>query len=1742
MEYIAQAKDYWIAPQAVKITLNALGNPHRTQATVASGAVIMCYIKGVDGLEYDNGHQYRAWNISASPTYFNTATKKYVYAAIPRSSEVGVQAVIVYPSELLDIYGCNEDGDQVGSEHFYYIWLQGVISESAYNRANRYWQTDIDYGVLATDEARDDQSYNTDWYTFNAVTQTVTFLKEIIMKAGSSFRNLILGGHNLTGVATGDTPEDIDSDTLVVTPNYIRNKFLHKDRDDTTPYSLTIEQELRVGNRGIMNHLQSTDYTGDGMLDSGYKLWYEEGRAKLVIDDLVARGKFTVNELETRIWTYAGGNMVFSGAGSTIFFVEYLDANEQPLGYTYINQPWLLRGRALLAASLSWSKRRQIQRQLTDDEKAQVVKFRCYEFSDDGTMQTRNWWHPNDIAMCQTLNKVRDKINADGSYSGSASNTVYKRRIAGIGSKEIPMLNDGRVYDYVDLWNIYDLAGNSCKYKGTDGQEHLITDSVKGFLNMAPSGAAPSTDWPAAGDVIVQMGNPLDTDRQAAVTIEVQGDVHGFKVYDTIADYSMANKLWVEIGYDQTTGKAKANVYGDFRFGCRESEEAGGGSYIKYNRTSGQLDIRANVRFTSPTTQQETTLDNFASAVVGELGELQNQIDGEIDTWFYNGEPGPTVLPESEWVAADTQAGNNNERLKHLGDLYYDNSSGYAYRYSNSGTEQSPVFYWNPISDSAVIKALEDAAKAQDTADHKRRVFTAQPAPPYDAGDLWVNVTYPANYTGETDESQHKYKNEILKCITSKPLDTDTFSINDWSLSNGYTSKLNNFVTNTYAPFAQSIQTQVDKKAETYRQATNPASSWAEADKPSHVGDIWMDISANGGKKTYIYQNTAAAGQTPVYDWVAQEVPDEVFDEIDGKTAIYVGWNDWVVYNVSQLNDKDLFIPAADVTPTGSSVTYYANKVYRWDATNSTWNEVAYTDDTYAHGFDYLKAAMKGDTQIQGGLLLSNTIVLRNLNGTTPTDVMAGMNGILNTDLTDPKKSIAAWYGGDMVDLEDLTHYWTASQIAAWEAMTPSQKAASVLVAKSLDRFDGSGYRASGNISWNAAGDLTIKGQVVTATTKIDTPAIFLNGTDITATLNAILGMFELDTTTEPGTTLIKANYSLYSVGDVSALGNSSGGGGGGGGGGASVLYELNDVLANAGGTSVLDAQAGYVLTCVENGGSLKWKAAPTAPTYVLPQATSGALGGIKIGYTDATVGTRNYAVALDNDGKAYVNVPWTDTTYTLAGLMGSTAKGGTTQPIYWNGTEFKNTTYTLAKSVPANAVFTDHYDWSDITNKPSTFTPSAHTHDYIVPKSTITYGANYLQYDDVYATEASNPANAIGNPTADWYHHIVMNHANSGGYFVDMTICFHSDKFYYRRIANGVASDWVRVLDSSNSSVSKSGSTLTVKINGSSESITDTNTWRPLGTGASDACAGNDSRLSDSRPASDVYTWAKQSTKPSYDLDEVSDGTTRKLSNYLLLSGGTMTGLLKITTNSRTLTLGAQNSGAIHIYNDNNSTTFFNGGVSSNSNGSYDLGTTSYYWNCVYTNRIVAKTTTDASASAANNVALITGNPTGQHLEFDGNEIMSKGSGTTTSTLYLNAEGGTVSINESGGNCGIGNSSPSYKLHVSGDIYATGDVTAASDRRKKAFVEDIMLTLEQIANAPAVKFRWNDNRDNLVHIGTYAQYWQKVLPESVRDNDDNLGLGYGSTALVAVVNLAKYVLDLYHEVQEMKYNNYKSA
>lgn len=128
---------------------------------------------------------------------------------------------------------------------------------------------------------------------------------------------------------------------------------------------------------------------------------------------------------------------------------------------------------------------------------------------------------------------------------------------------------------------------------------------------------------------------------------------------------------------------------------------------------------------------------------------------------------------------------------------------------------------------------------------------------------------------------------------------------------------------------------------------------------------------------------------------------------------------------------------------------------------------------------------------------------------------------------------------------------------------------------------------------------------------------------------------------------------------------------------------------------TVLDRKLITRMVNPQPGGNGGGGGAGGAGVYELPAASNSELGGIKLGYPTGT--GKFYPVQLDSQQRAYVDVPWTDHTYTLAGLVGGAAIGGSTQPIYWNGSSFVNTSYTLAKSVPSDAVFTDTNTWRPV-------------------------------------------------------------------------------------------------------------------------------------------------------------------------------------------------------------------------------------------------------------------------------------------------------------------------------------------------------------------------------------------------------------------------------------------------------------
>lgn len=328
----ARPENYWIAPDALYITLNAMGQPDYLQGNVSSGAVIMCYMRGIDGLSFDAGHNYRRWPLAVAPTYFNTSTPKYVYAAIPKSEAVNAYAQIVYPSEKIDLYGKNEKGEQIGTEGYYFVFLQGIISASVATDGTtqmRSWTQRVDCGSLASDEAIAAGGIDT-WWQYSSVDDTVTFIKTIakavfdnITAKIATVSKLILGGKPLTGVAEYPKTSS-NSETDVVTPKYVSDRgekeYLSKTKDDATPHKLTIGETEVTGKsktHGNADFLSDVVIGEQGFADgmTGFGIKFGKDGA-MQGDSLTLRRFLEVPELRyNRVEVFVGNQWRAPGAG-----------------------------------------------------------------------------------------------------------------------------------------------------------------------------------------------------------------------------------------------------------------------------------------------------------------------------------------------------------------------------------------------------------------------------------------------------------------------------------------------------------------------------------------------------------------------------------------------------------------------------------------------------------------------------------------------------------------------------------------------------------------------------------------------------------------------------------------------------------------------------------------------------------------------------------------------------------------------------------------------------------------------------------------------------------------------------------------------------------------------------------------------------------------------------------------------------------------------------------------------------------------------------------------------------------------------------------------------------------------------------------------------------------------------------------------------------------------------------------
>lgn len=410
-------------------------------------------------------------------------------------------------------------------------------------------------------------------------------------------------------------------------------------------------------------------------------------------------------------------------------------------------------------------------------------------------------------------------------------------------------------------------------------------------------------------------------------------------------------------------------------------ESADGTTYFDLD----QSEIGGRIVFTQ--NGQEKTLEELGSEAMeskdfinntlpGILDEIKAQLDGRIEQHFYQIDPSPlSTAPGSEAGVPNSGWTDANTKENHLGDLYYNTTSGKVWRYVKISWRPKPgyapgTFYvWQELQDSELAQAIAIANEALELGKEKNRIFTSTPVTPYDVGDLWVQ--------GATGD--------IMRCKTAR--ESGAFTSSDWEKASKYTddSALKNFINGDFANAIDTMTEQIDGKIETWFQTSNPASNWTtNAEKAKHVGDMWYNSSTkllkcyrqtfrfvNGmGTVVYIWQTIEDKKAIDAYD-----AASKAQDTADGKRRVFVA-QPYPPYDVG-----DLWVDGKELR---RCITERASG--SWNTND--WVVAVYYDNT--------------QTTIDGGIVTSGTIQVAGDNKS----ILAGITG--NGTASD---SIRFWAG-----------------------------------------------------------------------------------------------------------------------------------------------------------------------------------------------------------------------------------------------------------------------------------------------------------------------------------------------------------------------------------------------------------------------------------------------------------------------------------------------------------------------------------------------------------------------------------------------------------------------------------------------------------------------------------------------------------------------------------------------------------
>lgn len=251
--------------------------------------------------------------------------------------------------------------------------------------------------------------------------------------------------------------------------------------------------------------------------------------------------------------------------------------------------------------------------------------------------------------------------------------------------------------------------------------------------------------------------------------------------------------------------------------------------------------------------------------------EVEGQIDGKAETWFYAYTPTDNNYPANSWTT-------DEDKKAHAGDLFYNIAENTVQKWDYD--EENNTCYWVETND-VNLNAFSEIANTKAALDGKMTVFTSQPKGPYQTGDLWV--------TKETASGTQIESQVIKYCITDNNV-VDGFNSSHWVVTSNYVTQaeINSFI----AVATQDLQTQIDSKVETFflsgepSTTTSPANTWTTDDlKSAHTGDLYYDTSGN---HAYRWTGTSWAKISDQDTIDALAAAEKASDTADGKRRVFV--------------------------------------------------------------------------------------------------------------------------------------------------------------------------------------------------------------------------------------------------------------------------------------------------------------------------------------------------------------------------------------------------------------------------------------------------------------------------------------------------------------------------------------------------------------------------------------------------------------------------------------------------------------------------------------------------------------------------------------------------------------------------------------------------------------------------------------------------------------------------------------